>query len=116
MRILSFNQFLLIAASIGLVSLSHNAIAGDPEAGKAKSAVCAGCHGVDGNSQIPTNPRIAGQYEDYLVFSLTSYRDGQRQNAIMSGIASALSDEDIEDLSAWFASQEGLGILNKNPM
>ncbi len=116
MSIKTLNKFLLAAASFGLMAMSHTAIAGDPEAGKSKSAVCAGCHGADGNSQIPTNPRLAGQYEDYLVFSLTAYRDGDRPNPIMSGIASALSDEDIADLSAWFASQKGLGILNKDPM
>ena len=102
--------------AIGLLSVSHFAIAGDPAAGQQKSAVCAACHGADGNSQLKENPRLAGQYEDYLVHALTSYRSGARQNAIMGGLASALSDEDIADLAAWFASQKGIGILNKDPM
>lgn len=79
---------------------------GDAEAGKAGSAVCSGCHGVDGNSNIPTNPKLAGQYESYLVQALKSYRSGDRKNAIMSGFAAALSDQQIADLAAYFSSQE----------
>jgi len=80
--------------------------AGDPEAGKAASATCAACHGADGNSTIPTNPKLAGQYESYLIHALKSYRSGARQNAIMSGFAAALTDQQIADLAAYFSSQE----------
>jgi len=79
---------------------------GDAEAGKAASAVCAACHGADGNSAIPTNPVLAGQYESYLVHALKAYRSGARQNAIMSGFATSLSDQQIADLAAYFSSQE----------
>lgn len=94
----------LFAASI-LVSGGVFA-GGDAEAGKAASATCAACHGADGNSTIPTNPKLAGQYESYLVQALKAYRSGARQNAIMSGFASALSDQQIADLAAYFSSQE----------
>jgi len=79
---------------------------GDAEAGKAASAVCAACHGADGNSAIPTNPILAGQYESYLVHALKAYRSGARQNAIMAGFATALTDQQIADLAAYFSSQE----------
>ena len=53
----------------------------------AKLAVCTGCHGMDGNSPLPQNPRLAGQYRDYLYQSLLDYKDGKRKNAIMSGLS-----------------------------
>ena len=92
--------------SAGLFSLTAVA-GGDAAAGKEKSATCAACHGADGISQIPTNPILAGQYPSYIEQALKSYRSGTRQNAIMAGFASQLSDQDIEDLAAWFSSQKG---------
>ena len=69
---------------------------------------CVGCHGVDGNSIVPTFPRIAGQYEDYLYQALKSYKNGERNNAIMTGIASTLNDDQMKKLSKYFASQQGM--------
>ena len=69
---------------------------------------CIGCHGVDGNSEVPTFPRIAGQYEDYLYQSLKSYKNGKRNNAIMNGVASTLNDDQMKKLSKYFASQKGM--------
>ena len=77
------------------------------KAGKEKSVQCASCHGANGDGDQSTFPKLAGQYENYLVQSLKGYRSGERQNAIMSGFASNLTIEDIRALSAWFASQEG---------
>ena len=94
-----FSGTLLIAAG------TANA-GGDVEAGKAASATCAACHGADGNSTIGTNPKLAGQYESYIVQALKAYRSGSRQNAIMSGFAAALTDQQIADLAAYFSSQE----------
>ena len=89
-------------------SLSGSALAGgDAKAGEAASATCAACHGADGNSTIATNPKLAGQYESYLVQALKSYRSGERQSAIMSGFAATLTDQQIADLAAYFSSQEG---------
>ena len=80
---------------------------GNPEAGKRKaSQVCAACHGADGSKPTaPENPILAGQHYDYLVKALSDYKSGKRNNAIMKGFAAALTVQDIEDLSAWFASQ-----------
>jgi cytochrome c553 len=93
----------LALAAIGAIA----AHAGDAAEGEKKAATCAACHGADGVSQIPTNPILAGQYSSYLEQALKDYRSGRRQNAIMAGFASQLSDQDIEDLAAWFSSQKG---------
>lgn len=74
---------------------------------------CVGCHGVDGNSEVPTFPRIAGQYEDYLYQSLKSYKNGKRNNAIMNGVASTLNDDQMKKLSKYFASQKGMLNINQ---
>jgi cytochrome c553 len=86
--------------------------AGTPEAGKEKAKVCEACHGLDGKSIAPNYPNLAGQHEDYLVKALADYRAGRRTNPIMAPMAANLSDQDIEDLAAWYASQEGLKDLS----
>ena len=99
-------------AVAGLFALSAavpavSSAAGDAAAGKAKAAVCAACHGQNGVAQIPMYPNLAGQHEQYLVSSLKAYKNKQRsggQAAIMQGQAAALSDEDIANLAAYFAS------------
>ncbi len=81
---------------------------GNAEEGQRKSVVCQACHGPTGKSVQPIYPNLAGQHQDYLVMTLKAFRDGSRQNAVMSGFAAALSDNDIEDLAAWYSSQPGL--------
>jgi len=82
--------------------------AGNPGSGKAKAAqVCAACHGPDGNKPSAADqPILAGQHYDYLVRALTDYKIGRRTNPIMKGFAGQLSKQDIEDLAAWFSSQQ----------
>ena len=100
-------SFLLRAIASSLVLISLQAFAkGDAAAGQAKSAICAACHGVDGNSTVPNWPKLAGQHEKYLVRQMTLIKSGDRQVPEMLGIVPGLSDQDIEDLSAYFASQE----------
>jgi cytochrome c553 len=82
--------------------------AGNAAAGKSKSAVCHACHGPTGQAVQPIYPNLGGQHQDYLIMTLQGYRDGSRQNAIMNGFAANLSDTDIEDITAWYASQQGL--------
>jgi cytochrome c553 len=77
---------------------------GNIENGKKKAATCFACHGADGNSVDPQYPRLAGQYNAYLVQVLHEYKDGQRNNAIMKGMDATLSDQDIEDIAAYFSS------------
>ena len=82
--------------------------------GKEKSVTCSACHGSDGNSTNKMYPRLAGQYKNYLIHSLKAYKSGSRQNAIMSGFAAGLSDQDIIDLSTYYSKQKGLNIIPKN--
>ena len=85
---------------------------GTPAAGKEKAKVCEACHGLDGKSIAPNYPNLAGQHESYLVKALADYRAGRRTNPIMAPMAMNLSDQDIEDLAAWYAGQEGLKDLS----
>lgn len=90
------------------ITLSTGALAGgDAEAGKAKAAGCAGCHGANGVAPAPNFPHLGGQYENYLLHALKAYKSGERQNAIMQGMVAALSEDDMEDIAAYFASQDG---------
>lgn len=75
--------------------------------GEAKyTAVCAACHGADGNSGIPANPKLAGQHPQYLVKQLQEFKSGKRNNAVMTGFAAMLSDDDMKNISAWLAAQK----------
>jgi len=80
--------------------------AGNAEQGQAKSATCAACHGADGNSINPEWPSLAGQHPEYLSNALHDFKSGQRSNVLMSGQATALDDQAIEDLAAYFATQK----------
>lgn len=98
-----FGTALLLAG----VSASVEA-AGDPEAGKAKSVTCAACHGTDGNSVNPQWPSIAGQHASYLVATLQAFKQGTRSDVLMNAQTMALSDQDIEDLAAYYARQQAV--------
>lgn len=79
---------------------------GEPAAGRQKATSCQGCHGLDGKSQVPEAPNLAGQVENYLVKALSEFRNGTRQNEAMSIVAPSLSDKDIADLAAYYSSIE----------
>lgn len=70
------------------------------------AAVCAACHGADGNSGTPVNPKLAQQHPEYLLKQLQEYKSGKRANAIMSGMVAALTDEDMRNISYWLASKQ----------
>ena len=97
------------AALLALLSVSPAVSAADRAAGQAKAdAVCAACHGKDGNTPVdPSYPKLAGQYSDFLVRALSDYKSGARKNAIMAGQVQALSKADIENLAAFYASLPG---------
>ena len=73
--------------------------------GEASFAVCVACHGADGNSGTPTFPKLAQQHPQYIVKQLQEYKSGKRDNAIMKGFATALSDGDMKNIAAWLASK-----------
>lgn len=88
--------------------VSGSALAsGDIAAGKDKATTCAACHGADGNAPDPQYPRLAGQWENYLLQALKEYKSGKRDNPIMKGFVSTLSEQDMENLAAYFASLPG---------
>ncbi len=92
-----------------LLLVQPAAIAADAAAGKAKSATCTACHGQDGNGvdALPLQPRLAGQHAKYLAKQIHDYKSGARENAIMAPMVAALSDEDIDNLAAYYASLQG---------
>lgn len=71
------------------------------------TAVCAACHGADGNSAIAANPKLAQQHPEYLVKQLQEFKSGKRKNAVMQGFATGLSDDDMKNIAYWLASKQG---------
>jgi cytochrome c553 len=99
-------KHVLGALFASLMMLSTGAVAGDAEAGKNKSAACGGCHGMDGNSFVPTFPKLAGQNEAYIVNQLKAFKaNDTRKNEIMLGMAAGLSEEDMADIGAYYQAQ-----------
>lgn len=97
-------KFLWALAMTGLLTASNVAVA-DAEAAKATATgVCAGCHGPKGVSAAETFPNLAGQKKAYLASALKSYRDKTRNAPMMNGLAASLSDQQIDDLAAYFSA------------
>lgn len=86
------------------ILLAAPSVAGDAAAGKSKSAVCSACHGANGISAIPNYPNLAGQKEAYLFKQMKAFKDGTRKDAVMAPMAKPLSEADMADLSAYYAS------------
>ena len=95
---------LLAIGLLGGLCASGAQAAGTAAAGKGKAAVCAACHGIDGRSQMPEAPNLAGQVEGYLAAQLQAFKSGERHNEQMAIIARPLSAQDIDDLAAFYAS------------
>ncbi|MBD9464686.1 c-type cytochrome [Pseudomonas sp. Pdm06] len=91
--------------TLGISGVAH--AAGDAAAGQAKAAVCGACHGPDGNSMAPNFPKLAGQGERYLNKQLHDIKSGKRTVLEMTGLLTNLSDQDLADIAAYFASQKG---------
>lgn len=83
----------------------ETAVVGSVEAGRTKSATCAACHGVDGNSVTPDWPMLAGQHASYIVKQLRAFKSGERTDVTMKPFADMLSEQDMADVAAYFASQ-----------
>ncbi len=105
----------ILAAAIALGIASSTAIAaGDPVRGQAAAATCITCHGADGNSVVPMWPSLAGQHAAYIAEQLTDFRDGRRHEPTMTPMAVGLTDEQILDIAAFYASQTPRPITNIN--
>lgn len=101
---LRFRPSSVIAALLLGLPLASQA-AGDPAAGAEKAQTCVSCHGERGDSDNPMYPKLAGQHPSYLFQALKAYKSGQRQNQVMAGMVSGLSEQDMRDLAAFYASQ-----------
>lgn len=99
-------KILIVALASISLSAASMAFAGDAAKGKELSATCAACHGADGNSFNPEWPKLAGQHADYIVKQLKEFKEGTRKNATMAPMAAPLSDQDMEDLAAYFAGNK----------
>lgn len=96
-------------ANIEPAAASHAPVKpGDATAGAGKAAACGACHGMDGNSSDAQYPKLAGQHEIYIVRQLENFKSGKRQNPIMMGMASPLSEQDMHDIGAYFATKASL--------
>ena len=105
--------FLVAAMAASVFNASANtpvpaAKAAKPDLAKGEAsfgAVCAACHGADGNSGTPANPKLAQQHPEYLVKQLQEFKAGKRANAVMSGLAATLSDDDMRNIAFWVGSK-----------
>ena len=101
-----FVSLLLTMGVSGIAQAASTALVGDAAAGQAKTAVCAACHGPDGNSMAPNFPKLAGQGDRYLLKQLHEIKDGKRQVLEMTGQLTSLNDQDLADIAAYYASQK----------
>lgn len=94
----------LTLALAATVIMAGPALAGDVEAGKAKTAMCGACHGAAGISAVPIYPNLAGQKAAYLAKQLKDFKSGKRTDPTMKGMVMALNEADIENIAAYYAS------------
>ncbi len=99
-------KLISLAVLMALAGAVSSEAATNAAAGQAKSAVCAGCHGVDGNSAAPNFPKLAGQDARYLAKQLADFKSGARKDPVMIGMAAGLSKMDMENLGAYYAGQK----------
>lgn len=101
------NKF-VVALVFGLMNAAVPSLLlaqGDAAAGQAKSALCASCHGSDGNSALAINPKLAGQNATYIVKQLLDFKSGVRADPTMAAMVLSLSEQDMQDIAAWYSSQ-----------
>tara|TARA_B100001059_G_scaffold220869_1_gene243288 strand:- start:32 stop:670 length:639 start_codon:yes stop_codon:yes gene_type:complete len=103
----SLAKVALVVVLMVIGTYSH--AAGDAEAGQAKAAMCMGCHGVDGNSLVPTFPKLAGLGHKYLLKQMQDIRDGRRPVAVMAGQVDNMTDQDLSDIAAFYDVQPRTG-------
>ena len=99
-------RILVIILTVMLLGAAVSVTAADIEAGKAKATLCAACHGPDGISMNDLWPNLRGQKQGYLIKQIKAYRDGERQDPTMLPMVKPLTDEDIENIAAYYSSLE----------
>ena len=110
------NKFVVavVSAVVSVTAPSLLLAQGDAAAGQAKSALCASCHGSDGNSALAINPKLAGQNAAYIVKQLMDFKSGVRADPIMAAMVLSLSEQDMQDIAAWYSSQT-VSLQGENP-
>lgn len=108
---LSLTLTVLVSGALPIVHAQDPDSGGNSAAGKEKSGSCAGCHGEDGNSMMPTFPKLAQQHASYISKQLYAFKDGSRKNEVMAPMAMALNDADIADIAAFYANEK----ISANP-
>ncbi|HET6630205.1 MAG TPA: c-type cytochrome [Woeseiaceae bacterium] len=104
--ILKYIAFAIVTLAAGSLARAQALVDGSVEAGKAKSVTCAACHGADGNSVNPSWPNLAGQHATYIVKQLQAFKAGTRSDPLMTPQAMMLSEEDMQNLAVYYASQQ----------
>ena len=104
----SFFYALLALSAAATIAAGPVPAAAKPDLakGEASFAVCSGCHAADGNSAIPGNPKLSQQHPEYIIKQLTEYKSGKRANAVMQGLAAALSEEDMRNIAYWVTTKK----------
>ena len=109
---------LLVASVFSVQASEATAPVAKPDLAKGEAsfgAVCAACHGADGNSAVTVNPKLAQQHPEYLVKQLQEFKSGKRANSIMMGMSAALSEQDMKNIAAWLATQTAKKGFAKDP-
>ena len=99
-------KLVIVLLFIGSATTQLAFAQGNAAAGQTKAALCATCHGAEGNSELAINPKLAGQNAAYIIKQLKDYKAGVRSNPTMSAMVLNLSEEDMEDIAAWYSSQQ----------
>ena len=99
-------KLVIVLLFIGSATTQLAFAQGNAAAGQTKAALCATCHGPEGNSELAINPKLAGQNAAYITKQLKDYKAGVRSNPTMSAMVLNLSEEDMEDIAAWYSSQQ----------
>ncbi len=110
MKVFAPTRLLAPLFALGLCASTAALGAGSADEGQSKSTACIACHGPNGNSANPEWPSLAGQHEQYVRKQLAAFKSGARKNPLMTPMAMALSDDDMEDLGAYFAAQKPVGL------
>lgn len=97
--------FVSLLLTLGISGLAH--AEGDAAAGQGKIAMCSACHNADGNSTLPNFPKLAGQGQRYLYKQMLDIKSGERPIVEMTGMLDAMTDQDLQDIAAWYNSQKG---------
>lgn len=102
------NTASLLSAALLLALALPAQAAGDPKAGEQKNSMCQGCHGIPGwrtaYPEVYSVPKLGGQHAEYIIAALKAYKSGERSHPTMNGIVASLSDQDMEDLAAYYAT------------